>query len=60
MLCRDLIICLRETAFHLAPKQPADCLVNLPCGCSDPGKHQQCEGCPHLEGCLSRCKTRRS
>ena len=63
MLHRDLILCLRETAFHLVlkkvhtPKHPEECFLNPPCGCSNPGKELQCEECPYLEACLSQFKT---
>jgi hypothetical protein len=56
MICRDFILCLRETAINFVPKQPAKCLSNLPCACPDPGKQPQCEDCPYLEACMSRCK----
>lgn len=54
MLCRDLFLCLRETAYHFAPKKPSECFLNPPCGCPRPGQEPQCEDCPHLEACLSR------
>ncbi len=38
-------------------ERPDACLVNLPCGCSNPGKELKCEDCSHLEACLSRCKS---
>ena len=56
MLCRDLFLCLRETAHHFAPKNPSECFLNPACGCRNPGKEPQCEDCPHLEACLSRCQ----
>jgi hypothetical protein len=56
MMCRDLIVCLRETAISFAPKQAAKCFSNLPCECPHPGQETQCEECPYLEACLSRCK----
>jgi hypothetical protein len=40
----------------LAPKQPSDCFLNPPCGCSSPGNTMACENCPHLEACLSHFK----
>lgn len=63
MLCRNVVITLQETFLSLVlkdsktPKQPADCFLNPPCGCSNPGQALQCEDCPYLEGCLSRFKT---
>jgi hypothetical protein len=59
MIYQDVILLLREIAFQAAPKQPEECLLSLPCGCTCPGKELRCEDCPHLEACLSRSKTRR-
>ena len=66
MLHRDLIVCMRETAFRvvlkhsLTPKNPQDCFLNPPCGCANPGKEIACEECPHLEACLSQFKTHKT
>jgi hypothetical protein len=57
MLCRDWILCLRETANYFVPKQPSECFLNPGCGCSNPGQEPQCEDCPYLEACLSSFKT---
>lgn len=63
MLCRNVILTLQETILSLVfkdsetPKQPEDCFLNPPCGCSSPGQALQCEDCPYLESCLSRFKT---
>ena len=63
MLYRNLMFSLRETIFSIVlqdsdtPKHPSECFLNLPCGCSNPGKELQCEDCPYLEACISRFKT---
>ncbi|WP_245912473.1 hypothetical protein [Brunnivagina elsteri] len=36
-------------------QKPADCYLNPPCACINPGKEIECENCEHLESCLSRC-----
>jgi hypothetical protein len=66
MLDQGLILCLREAAWSillkqpLAPKDPQECFLNLPCNCVNPGKELECEECPHLEGCLSQFKSSKS
>ncbi|AFZ23475.1 hypothetical protein Cylst_1173 [Cylindrospermum stagnale PCC 7417] len=61
-MIRDLIFCLQEATVYLIfkkswlPKDPAECFVNPPCGCANPGKSLKCEDCPHLEACLSNIK----
>ncbi|MBW4681343.1 MAG: hypothetical protein KME19_14685 [Microcoleus vaginatus WJT46-NPBG5] len=63
MISQDLIFLFRETACRfvlrqpLISKEPSECLLNLPCGCSNPGTAIKCEDCPYLEGCLSRVKS---
>jgi hypothetical protein len=63
MIHQDLILCLQKIAFRLVlkepytAKQPSECFLNPPCGCSNPGKALQCEECPYLEACLSQFKT---
>jgi hypothetical protein len=58
-MVRDFIFCLQEAALHFVfkkfstPQNPAECFVNPPCGCSNPGKELQCEECTYLESCLS-------
>lgn len=66
MLYQALTIFWRETALSIVlrdqetPKNPKECFLNPPCGCSNPGQELQCEDCPHLEACLSRFKSIRS
>ncbi len=53
MFIQDLLICLQITADIFKHKKPSDCLSNLPCHCSNPGKKLECEDCEYLEACLS-------
>jgi len=55
MIVKNLIFCLQETASQFIAKEPDNCLLNPPCGCSNPGKELHCESCSYLEACLSRC-----
>jgi hypothetical protein len=63
MLYQGLMLFWRETALSIVlkdsdtPKNPEQCFLNPPCGCSNPGKELCCEDCPHLEACLSRFKS---
>lgn len=63
MMSQDIIAMFRETACRfvlrqpLTVKNPSECLLNLPCGCSHPGTAIKCEDCPYLESCLSRQKS---
>lgn len=58
-MLQDLIFCLQEATLHFVfkkywtPQEPAECFVDPPCGCANPGKELQCEECGHLEACLS-------
>lgn len=58
-MLQDLIFCLQEAALQFVfkkystPQESAECFVNPPCGCANPGKEIQCEECTHLEACLS-------
>jgi hypothetical protein len=61
-MVQDLLICLQEATLYFIfrkswiPKSFAQCFVNLPCGCQNPGKEIKCEDCPYLEACLSSWK----
>jgi hypothetical protein len=59
MFFQDFVISLKLSAnkyMHRNLKQKAaDCYLNPPCGCINPGKEIKCESCEHLESCLSRC-----
>lgn len=63
-MVRDLIFCLQEAALEFVlkkyrvPQQPAECFVNPPCGCVNPGKELKCEECSYLESCLSSFKVK--
>jgi hypothetical protein len=54
MFLQDIVICLQLTVDNFISKNPPDCLLNLPCGCSQPGKKLCCENCEYLEACLSQ------
>jgi hypothetical protein len=61
-MVQDLIFCLQEATLKFILKKysplkdPAECFVNPPCGCTNPGRELQCEDCPYLEACLSSFK----
>jgi hypothetical protein len=61
-MVQDIIFCLQEAALNLilkkysTPREPAECFINPPCGCANPGKDVKCEDCPYLEACLSNFK----
>jgi hypothetical protein len=61
-MVQDIIFCLKEAAVYYIWKKystrqnPAECFVNPPCGCANPGKELQCEDCIYLESCLSHIK----
>jgi hypothetical protein len=58
-MTRDILFCLQEAALQFilqksfTPKNPSECFINPPCGCTNPGKELKCEECPELEACLS-------
>lgn len=61
-MVEDFVFCLQEAALYFifkksqTYKDPSECFVNPPCGCSNPGQNAQCEDCTYLEVCLSNCK----
>jgi hypothetical protein len=57
MLIQDLAFCLQVIVDSKIPRKLDDCLLNPPCGCTNPGKELKCEDCEHLEACMSRFRS---
>ncbi|WP_339383020.1 hypothetical protein [Nodularia sp. LEGE 06071] len=61
-MVQDILFCLKEaTSYYIlkkysTPKNSAECFINPPCGCANPGKELKCEDCTYLEACLSHFK----